>query len=40
VTYSTLNQWERGESAPKSGLVLEAIDRCIAKYSEGESGRG
>lgn len=32
VTYSTLNRWKRGESSPRSRLVLEAIDRFIAKY--------
>ena len=34
VTYSTLNRWERGQSAPKSRVVLSAIDRFIAKYSK------
>ena len=33
VTYSTLNRWERGESSPKSRLMLKAIDQFIAKYS-------
>ena len=34
VTYSTLNRWERGESLPKSQVVLKAIDRFIAKYGK------
>lgn len=39
VTYSTLNRWERGESSPRSRLVLEAIDRFIAKHGlEGSVG--
>ncbi len=39
VTYSTLNCWERGESSPRSRLVLEAIDRFIAKHGlEGSVG--
>jgi DNA-binding transcriptional regulator YiaG len=32
VTYSTLNRWERGESLPRSRLVLKAIDRFIATH--------
>ena len=32
VTFSTLNRWERGESLPKSQLVLKAIDQFIATY--------
>ena len=32
VTYSTLNRWERGESLPKSRVVLKAIDQFIAKH--------
>ena len=32
VTYSTLNRWERGESFPKSRVVLKAIDHFLAKY--------
>ena len=32
VTYSTLNRWERGESSPKSRVVLKAIDHFIVKY--------
>lgn len=40
VTYSTLNRWERGESMPKSRLVLQAIDRFIAKHKEAQSERG
>ena len=34
VTYSTLNRWERGESFPKSRVVLKAIDRFLAKYGK------
>ena len=34
VTYSTFNRWERGESLPKSQLVLNAIDRFIAQYGD------
>lgn len=34
VTYSTLNRWERGESLPKSRVVLNAIDHFIAKYQK------
>jgi DNA-binding transcriptional regulator YiaG len=40
VTYSTLNRWERGESLPKSRLVLQAIDRFIAKHREPQAERG
>jgi len=40
VTYSTLNRWKRGESSPKSRLVLEAIDRFIAKHGHDGSERG
>ena len=32
VTYSTLNRWERGESLPRSQVVLKAIDRFIATH--------
>ena len=32
VTYSTLNRWERGESLPKSRVVLKAIDHFLAKH--------
>jgi len=39
VTYSTLNRWERGESFPKSRVVLKALDRFITKY-EGRRYRG
>ena len=35
VTYSTLNRWERGESLPKSVVVLKAIDRFLAKHAKG-----
>jgi transcriptional regulator with XRE-family HTH domain len=38
VTYSTLNRWERGESAPKSRAVLGAIDRFIARYGKSRTG--
>lgn len=34
VTYSTMNRWERGQSAPKSRAVLSSIDRFIAKYGK------
>ena len=34
VTYSTLNRWERGESLPRSRVVLSAVDRFIAKYGK------
>ena len=34
VAYSTLNRWERGESMPKSRVVLGAIDRFIARYGK------
>ena len=40
VTYSTVNRWERGESLPKSRLVLQAIDRFIAKHQETQPERG
>lgn len=39
VTYSTLNRWERGESFPKSRVVLKAIERFIARYKEITTGR-
>ena len=32
VTYSTLNRWERGESLPKSRVMLKAIDHFLVKY--------
>jgi len=32
VAYSTLNRWERGETIPRSQVVLQAIDRFIAEY--------
>jgi len=32
VTFSTLNRWERGESFPKSRVVLNAIDQFLAKH--------
>ena len=35
VTYSTLNRWERGESLPKSRVVLKAIDQFLAKHGKG-----
>ncbi|MBI3011435.1 MAG: helix-turn-helix transcriptional regulator [Candidatus Omnitrophica bacterium] len=34
VTYSTLNRWERGESFPKSRVVLKAIDHFIAAHEK------
>ena len=34
VTYSTLNRWERGESWPRSRVILQAIDHFIAKYQQ------
>lgn len=40
VTYSTLNRWERGESLPRSRVVLMAIDHFIAKYQKAQSERG
>ncbi|OGX28912.1 MAG: hypothetical protein A3B78_01915 [Omnitrophica WOR_2 bacterium RIFCSPHIGHO2_02_FULL_67_20] len=40
VTYSTLNRWERGESLPKSRLVLTAIDHFIAKHRKEALERG
>ena len=40
VTYSTLNRWERGESMPKSRVVLNAIDHFIAKYQKEQPERG
>ncbi len=35
VTYSTLNRWERGQVAPKSQVILSAIDHFIARYGQG-----
>lgn len=35
VTYSTLSRWERGESWPRSQVVLKAIEHFIAKYGKG-----
>lgn len=32
VTYATLNRWERGECAPKSQLVLSAIERFLQQH--------
>ncbi|MBI1991715.1 MAG: helix-turn-helix transcriptional regulator [Candidatus Omnitrophica bacterium] len=40
VTYSTLNRWERGESFPKSRVVLKAIDYFIATHERGHVKRG
>ena len=40
VTYSTLNRWERGESLPKSRVVLKAIDQFLAKHGKTQSERG
>ncbi len=34
VTYGTLNRWERGESLPRSEVILRAIDQFIADNSE------
>ena len=34
VTYSTLNRWERGESFPKSRVVLKAIEHFIARHEK------
>ena len=39
VTYSTLNRWERGESFPKSRVVLKAINHFIARYGKEQTGR-
>ena len=40
VTYSTLNRWERGESLPRSVVMLRAIDQFIATHEKtiGRSG--
>ncbi|MBI3088274.1 MAG: helix-turn-helix transcriptional regulator [Candidatus Omnitrophica bacterium] len=35
VAYSSLNRWERGESLPKSRLVIQAIDRFLAQQAGG-----
>jgi DNA-binding transcriptional regulator YiaG len=40
VTYSTLNRWERGESFPKSRVVLKAIERFIARHGRARVERG
>ena len=40
VTYSTVNRWEQGRSVPKSRLVLNAIDRFLAKYQKEQPERG
>ena len=40
VTYSTVNRWEQGKSLPKSRLVLDAIDRFLAKYQKEQPERG
>lgn len=40
VTYSTLNRWERGESWPRSRVVIKAIDRFIAAHERGHIKRG
>ena len=34
VTYWTLNRRERGESTPKSRVVLGAVDRFIVRYGK------
>jgi len=39
VTYSTLNRWERGESLPRSRVVLKAIDQFLVKYGKKQSER-
>ncbi len=36
VTYSTMNRWERGRSVPRSRVVIEAIDRLLARYRQQE----
>ena len=40
VTYSTLNRWERGESFPKSRVVLKAIEHFIARHAKEHVKRG
>ena len=40
VTYSTLNRWERGESFPKSRVVLRAIEHFIARHVKERVERG
>ena len=35
VTYSTLSRWERGESLPRSQVVLKAIEEFIAAHGQG-----
>ena len=40
VAYSTLNRWERGESMPRSRVVVSAIDRFIAKYGKQQASEG
>ena len=38
VTYSSLHRWERGETFPRSRIILDAIDILIAKHAQnGES---
>lgn len=34
ITYSTLSRWERGESLPRSQIVLKAIDDFIAAHQQ------
>ena len=36
VSYSTLSRWERGESLPKSRVVLKAIEYFIATHGKGQ----
>ena len=36
VTYSTLSRWERGESVPKSMVVLKAIDQFLRDHLQQE----
>ena len=33
VAYSSLNRWERGEALPKSRVIIQAIDRFVARYT-------
>ena len=32
VTFSTLNRWERGESLPKSQLVLKGLEQFLVAH--------
>ena len=40
VAYSSLNRWERGESLPKSRVIIQAIDRFVARYARPAAARG